>query len=110
MDGVGGGSTAGSGALLGLNAENEPLPVEGTETTAGTRSSPEEGAARLLSWSNLRWLSCAAGFLAANCEGTWAGKKKKACYDLAYVPRNQLSNSQLDLSSKKSHLDYQKDC
>jgi hypothetical protein len=36
MDGVGGGSTAGSGALLGLNAENEPLPVEGTGTAAGT--------------------------------------------------------------------------
>lgn len=49
MDGTGGGPTAGSGALLGLNAENEPLPVEGTGTAAGTGSFPEEGAARLLS-------------------------------------------------------------
>lgn len=38
-----------TGALLGLNAENEPVPVEGTGTAAGTRAFGEEGAARLLS-------------------------------------------------------------
>ena len=34
---------------MGLNAENEPLPVEGTGTTAGIGAFGEEGAARLLS-------------------------------------------------------------
>jgi len=49
VGGLLGGFTAGTGALLGLNAENEPVPVEGTGTAAGTRAFAEEGAARLLS-------------------------------------------------------------
>jgi hypothetical protein len=34
---------------MGLNAENEPLPVEGTGATAGIGALAGEGAARLLS-------------------------------------------------------------
>jgi hypothetical protein len=49
VGGLLGGLTAGTGALLGLNAENEPVPVEGTGTAAGTSAFAEEGAARLLS-------------------------------------------------------------
>jgi hypothetical protein len=49
VGGLSGGFTAGAGALLGLNAENEPVPVEGTGTAAGTGAFAEEGAARLLS-------------------------------------------------------------
>jgi hypothetical protein len=40
---------AGAGALVGLNAENEPLPVEGTGTVGGRGAFAGEGAARLLS-------------------------------------------------------------
>jgi hypothetical protein len=49
VGGLSRGFTAGAGALLGLNAENEPVPVEGTGTAAGTGAFAEEGAARLLS-------------------------------------------------------------
>jgi len=49
VGGLSGEFTAGAGALLGLNAENEPVPVEGTGTAAGTEAFAEEGAARLLS-------------------------------------------------------------
>lgn len=44
-----GGFRDGAGALLRLNAENEPVPVEGTGTAAGRGAFAEEGAARLLS-------------------------------------------------------------
>jgi len=49
VGGLSGEFTAGAGALLGLNAENEPVPVEGTGTAAGTGAFAEEGAVRLLS-------------------------------------------------------------
>lgn len=49
LGGVTGGFTAGAGALMGLNAENDPLPVEGTGTEGGRGAFAEEGAARLLS-------------------------------------------------------------
>lgn len=49
IGGLLGGFTAGTGALLGLNAENEPVPIEGTGTATGTGAFAEEGAARLLS-------------------------------------------------------------
>jgi hypothetical protein len=49
IGGLLGGFTAGAGALLGLNAENEPVPVDGTGAAAGTGAFAEEGAARLLS-------------------------------------------------------------
>ena len=48
VGGLSRGFTAGAGALLGLNAENAPVPVEGTGTAAGTGAFAE-GAARLLS-------------------------------------------------------------
>lgn len=48
LGGVTGGFTAGAGAL-GLNAENDPLPVEGTGTEGGRGAFAKGGAARLLS-------------------------------------------------------------
>lgn len=49
LGGVIRGFIAGAGALMGLNAENEPLPVEGTGTVGGRGAFAGEGAARLLS-------------------------------------------------------------
>lgn len=61
------GGLSGGGTLISLNAENDPVPVEGTEATAGTGAFAE-AAARLVSSNSLRRLSCTVGFLAANCE------------------------------------------